>query len=156
MRREDAREGTFARAVGPEDRAARAGRDGPVDVAQDPALAALHAYIPEPDCRGLFMHRRCVSFAAMVANVQSPFPRKYVPANLTLNEFADVEPLYRELLDRNIASPAELEKWLSDASELYAVVDEVGNRRYIDKSCHTDDAAIEAAYLKFVEEIEPQ
>ena len=92
----------------------------------------------------------------MLANVQSPFPRKYVPTTLTVSEFADVEPLYRELLDRKIASPAELNKWLSDVSELYAVVDEVGNRRYIDKSCHTDDDAIEAAYLKFVEAIEPQ
>ncbi|MEA2709245.1 MAG: oligoendopeptidase, partial [Phycisphaerales bacterium] len=92
----------------------------------------------------------------MVANVHPRFPRKYVPTDLKLNDFADVEPLYRELLDRDVSSQGELEKWLADLSELFAVVDEVGNRRYIDKSCHTDDAALEAAYLKYVEEIEPK
>jgi oligoendopeptidase F len=88
--------------------------------------------------------------------VTGVYPRKYVPADLKLNDFADVEPLYRELLNRPISSAAELEKWLRDLSELFAVVDEVGNRRYIEKSCHTDDAAVEAAYLKYVEEIEPK
>ena len=53
-------------------------------------------------------------------------------------------------------TPAELEEWLADFSELSAVVDEYGSRRYIDKSCHTDDSGIEAAYLHFVERIEPK
>ena len=82
--------------------------------------------------------------------------RTFVPKDLTVTDFASVEPLYRELLDRPIASRAELNQWLKDFSELTSVVDEVGSRRYIAKSCHTDDAAIERAYMQFVEEVEPK
>ena len=35
-------------------------------------------------------------------------------------------------------------------------MDEYGNRRYIDKSCHTDDAEVEKRYMHFVEEIDPK
>ncbi len=49
-----------------------------------------------------------------------------------------------------------MDRWLKDFSELTAVVDEVGSRRYIAKSCHTDDPGIEKAYMQFVEEIEPK
>jgi oligoendopeptidase F len=82
--------------------------------------------------------------------------RTFVPKDLVVNSFADVEPLYQELLKRAVNSRTELEKWLRDFSELTAVVDEVGSRRYIDKSCHTDDAQIEKRYMQFVEEVEPK
>ncbi|MGB7158038.1 MAG: M3 family oligoendopeptidase, partial [Tepidisphaeraceae bacterium] len=84
------------------------------------------------------------------------YPRTFVSQDLTVSTFADVEPLYRELIDRPIDSPAALERWLRDFSELASVVDEVGSRRYIDKSCHTDNAEIEKSYLRFVEEIDPK
>jgi oligoendopeptidase F len=92
----------------------------------------------------------------MLANVHPPFPRTFVPQDLKLNDFSDVEPLYRELLDRPIDSPPALETWLLNFSELSCVFAETWSRRYIDKSCHTDDKALEAAYLKFVEEIDPK
>src|SRR5215218_2618873 len=88
----------------------------------------------------------------MVATV---YPRAYVPADLVVTNFASIEPLYRELIDRTINSAAKLERWLKDVSELSSVVAEVGSRRYVDKSCHTDDEAIEKSFLQFVEEIEP-
>ena len=64
--------------------------------------------------------------------------------------------LYQQLIDRQISSVAELEQWLGDVSELTAIVDEYGSRRYIDKSCHTEDEQIEKRYLHFVEEVEPK
>src|SRR5687768_16693807 len=91
-----------------------------------------------------------------MAATTAPYPRTFVPKNINLETFADVEPLYRELIDRPIDSPAALEQWLRDFSELSGVVDEVGTRRYIDKSCHTDDAEIQRLYMQFVEEIEPK
>src|SRR4051812_15772406 len=90
-----------------------------------------------------------------VAEQEAP-GRRFVPKGLRVTDFTSVEPLYRELLSREIRSRAEMDKWLSDFSELTAVVDEVGSRRYIDKSCHTDDAEIEKAYMQFVEEVEPR
>src|SRR5215217_1235001 len=82
--------------------------------------------------------------------------RTFVPQDLDLADFSKIEPLYQALLKRPVDSAELLEKWLADASELTAVIDEYGSRRYIDKSCHTDDAQIEKAYLHFVENVEPQ
>ena len=89
----------------------------------------------------------------MVATVASR--RKFVPVDL---DVARVEPLlavYRLLQDRRIDNARQLEAWLSDFSELCAVVDEYGARRYIEKSCHTDDPNLEKAYLHFISEVEP-
>jgi oligoendopeptidase F len=82
--------------------------------------------------------------------------RKFVPQNVNPGDFEQLRPIYQELLDRAVSSPQELEKWLADFSELSAVVDEYGSRRYIEKSCHTDDPAKEKAFLDFVENVEPK
>jgi oligoendopeptidase F len=96
-----------------------------------------------------------VSSAAPAAT-QPKTRRTFVPQDLDLADFSKIEPLYRSLLRRSVDTAESLEKWLNDVSELSAVVDEYGSRRYIDKSCHTDDPAIEKAYLHFVENVEPQ
>ncbi len=82
--------------------------------------------------------------------------RKYLPAALDVTDWAVIEPFTDELLARPINSPAELEKWLLNLSELYAAIDETGARKYIEKSCNTEDPAIEAAFMHFVEKIEPR
>ena len=82
--------------------------------------------------------------------------RHFVPQHIDFSDFEQIEPLYRALLERPTESTAELERWLLDFSELTAAVDEYGARRYIDKSCHTDDAEIEARFMQFVEQVEPQ
>src|SRR4051812_35618751 len=98
----------------------------------------------------------------MVANAAAPTAptappkRKFVPQSLDIADWSQIEPLARQLLDRPVQSANELEKWLLDVSELSAVIDEYGSRRYIDKSCHTEDKGIEKAFLHFVENIEPK
>jgi oligoendopeptidase F len=82
--------------------------------------------------------------------------RRFVPQQIDLADWSQIEPIMISLRDREIATTAELEAWLADFSELYAAVDESGARKYIDKSCHTDDPAIEAAFMRHVEEIEPK
>jgi oligoendopeptidase F len=83
-------------------------------------------------------------------------PRRFVPQSFDPANFAQIEPLFRQLLDRPLSSTVELESWLADASELTAAVEEYGSRKYIAKSCNTEDVAIEKAYLHFVENIEPK
>jgi oligoendopeptidase F len=80
----------------------------------------------------------------------------FVPADLDPGSWAALEPLFDLLRQRPIATPAELERWLLDLSALMEAVDEYGSRRYIDMSCHTDDPAIEKAFLHFVEQIQPR
>ncbi|HEY7089352.1 MAG TPA: M3 family oligoendopeptidase [Tepidisphaeraceae bacterium] len=91
----------------------------------------------------------------MLATTAAP-PRHFVPQKLDPAEWSQIEPVCRALLDRDIKSTTDLEKWLLDVSELNSVLDEYSNRRYIDKSCHTDDPAIERAFLHYVENIEPK
>jgi oligoendopeptidase F len=88
--------------------------------------------------------------------VAAAYPRSFVPADFDAADFAEIEPLYQQLLGRAIESPAELEAWLKDVSELSSVVDELGTRRYIDMSCHTDDPEIEKRFLHYIEQIEPK
>jgi oligoendopeptidase F len=75
---------------------------------------------------------------------------------LDISDWSQIEPPFIELRDRAINSPTELERWLLDFSNLLSTVDEYGTRRYIDKSCHTDDPQIQAKYLHYVEQIEPK
>ena len=82
--------------------------------------------------------------------------RSFVPPDLDVSDFSRIEPLYQQLLSRPLQGAAEGEQWLNDFSELSSVIDEYGSRRYIDKSCHTDDSQIERRYLRFVEQIEPK
>lgn len=87
----------------------------------------------------------------------TPTPsRSFVPPDLLPDNWSQLEPLYQALLARPIGSAAGLQQWLLDFSELSAVVSEYGARKMIDKSCHTDDPAIEKAYLHFVENIRPK
>lgn len=82
--------------------------------------------------------------------------RQFVPTHFDSSDWAQIEPLFLELQNRQLKNVADLEKWLTDFSELVCVTDEFGSRRYIDKTCHTDDANIEKAFLHWVENIEPK
>ena len=87
--------------------------------------------------------------------VATAYPRKFVPADFDPSDLGQINTLYGALQHRALHSTAELERWLDDVSELSAVLDEFGARRYIDKSCHTDDPELQRKFLEFVEKIEP-
>src|SRR5690242_21554603 len=91
----------------------------------------------------------------VVAPPKAP-QRSFVPPQTDVAEFSRVETLYYDLLERRVETAEQLQRWLNDFAELTAVVDEFGSRRYIDMTCHTDDPAVERAYLHFVEQIEPK
>ncbi len=84
-------------------------------------------------------------------------PRTFVPENIDLGDWSQIEPLYKELEARaaKCKTTAELEQWLFDWSELDAALDQDGAERYIAMTCHTDNAQAEAAYLHLVEKIQP-
>ena len=85
-------------------------------------------------------------------------PRQFVPVDLDLNDITAIEALFDQLESRlsGVRTPAQLEEWLLAVSELSAVLEEDGSRRYIAMTCHTDDPEAEKAYLQFVENIEPR
>ncbi len=92
----------------------------------------------------------------VAAEEKCEFPRSFVPQNIDLGDWSEIEPFFQKLLDRPIETAAELEKWLLDRSELLACIGEEGIRRYVNMTCHTDDPQLEKKYTFFVEEIEPK
>src|SRR5262245_35632884 len=86
-------------------------------------------------------------------DLKRSYPRKFVPERADVGNWADVEPLFAELLKRNVASVDAVENWLVDYSELVAALWEENNRRHIAMTSQTDDPAREASYQQFIQEI---
>jgi oligoendopeptidase F len=89
------------------------------------------------------------------ADAFPPFPRRFAPEGLDAGSIQALDPLLMDLEDRPVASPAELERWLEDWSEVAAIVAEEESRRYIEHTCHTDHPEIEKRYLDFQNTIVP-
>jgi len=89
------------------------------------------------------------------ADIQK-LPRKYIPANFELTDWQSIESFFKELLERNISSEEEMEKWLSDMSELEAVVSEDACWRQIKMTCDTENKSLEEAFNFFCLEIQPK
>ena len=84
------------------------------------------------------------------------YPRRFVPQSIDLGDWDMQRPLWEELQNRSLPDAVALGKWIADWNELSDAVGEESSRRYIDMTCYTQDPEKEAAYLKFVEEIEPK
>ena len=83
-------------------------------------------------------------------------PRHFLPADLTIKDWAGLEPFFRDLEERNIASLTDLEQWLKDSSELEAAVSEDACWRQINMTCDTENKDLEQAFTFFMMEIQPK
>jgi oligoendopeptidase F len=81
--------------------------------------------------------------------------RTYIPEGLEI-KWENLEPLFKELLDRPINSVEELEHWLHDRSELEAALEEDFAWRYIRMTCDTTSEELLQKFQYFATEIEPQ
>jgi oligoendopeptidase F len=93
---------------------------------------------------------------AATVDLQARYPRRFVPPQADPGDWAQMEPLFERLLRARPDSPEALERWLEDASELFAVLDEERTRRYVAMTSQTDDPERERAFLFFVEHITPR
>lgn len=84
------------------------------------------------------------------------FPRQFVPRDVDFSDWDKLEPLFKDLSEREINSKDELEQWLLDQSELGGCFSEARAQRYIRMTCNTKDEEIEKAYLHFIENIVPK
>ena len=91
-------------------------------------------------------------------NLPAGKPRTFVPPKVDWGDWNQIAPLYDRLEARaaECKTPADLERWLLDWSELSAALDQDGSERHIAMTCHTDDPEIEKAFLHYVEHIQPQ
>jgi oligoendopeptidase F len=92
----------------------------------------------------------------LTVDLAQGFPRRFVPVDADMGDFAQIEPLFQRLLSTTPASPQELERWLEDASELSAALDEERTKRYIAMTSQTDDPERERAFLYHLEHVAPK
>jgi oligoendopeptidase F len=89
------------------------------------------------------------------ANITS-IPRSYLPKDFKVTDWQGLEPYFKELLERPLATKEDLEGWLKDVSELEAVIGEDAAWRQIRMTCDTENKELEAAFTFFVTEIQPK
>ncbi len=80
----------------------------------------------------------------------------FIPANFDASTWENLEPKYRALLSRELKCAGCVEQLLLDRSELDAATGESRANLYIRMTCYTDDQKAKAAYLNYVENIEPK
>ncbi|MFM8470663.1 MAG: M3 family oligoendopeptidase [Limisphaerales bacterium] len=92
------------------------------------------------------------------SNLPTHAPRRFVPAQIDLGDWAQIAPLFDQLDARapQCRTVADFERWILDQGDLAAALDQEGSQRYIAMTCHTDSPEAEQAYLHFVEKIEPE
>ena len=82
--------------------------------------------------------------------------RRFLPHNLVINTFDDIEIYLKELCGRNVQGPQDFYFFLLDLSELEAVLEEEGAWRYIKMSINTADEELAKSYNYFITEIAPK
>lgn len=82
--------------------------------------------------------------------------RHFLRENFTITDWENLEPYFKDLLDRKISSREELDQWLLDMSELDAVVSEDACWRQIRMTCDTENKQLEEAFTYFMMEIQPR
>lgn len=82
--------------------------------------------------------------------------RNFLPKDFTVTDWPALEPYFKELLERNIESQEELQKWMKDISELEAAISEDACWRQIRMTCDTENKELEEAFTFFMMEIQPK
>lgn len=81
--------------------------------------------------------------------------RKFLPQDFEVTEWASLEPYFKNLLEREIATKENLVNWLSDQSELEAAISENACWRQIRMTCDTENKELEEAFNYFYLQIQP-
>ncbi len=82
--------------------------------------------------------------------------RIFLPQDFSFSQWANLEPFYKDLSERQINNVIELKKWLSDRNELESFLGENAAWRYINYTRNTEDPEIKEKYLFFINEIQPK
>ena len=81
--------------------------------------------------------------------------RKFVSEDLVIDSWQKIQPLFEDLLKREINSVSELEQWMSDRSELSAVLEEDMAWRYIKMNIDTTNKELSEKFHFWIKEISP-
>ena len=81
---------------------------------------------------------------------------KFVPETLDAADLSALEGLFSDLQARDFTTVEDVMRWLTDESEVSARISAEKARRYIQKTCHTDDEAAKASYLSMEQDVMPR
>ena len=82
--------------------------------------------------------------------------RVFLSDDFVLNNWADIEPFYADLFNRDLSTLSAFQKWLRDKSELDAFLEENLAWRYIKMTINTSDSILSESYQHFITEIQPK
>jgi oligoendopeptidase F len=94
--------------------------------------------------------------ATNLIDVPQPRQREYLPKEFKLTVWSKIKPYFAELEKREINSVQELEQWISDKSELEAVVTEALAWRYIKITIDSKNQKAEELYQYAIQELIPR
>src|ERR1700688_4355262 len=92
-----------------------------------------------------------MSYSADIAKPE----RHFLPEDFAITTWQNLEPYFIDLVQREIRSADDLEKWLKDQSELEAVVSEDACWRQIKMTCDTENKELEESFNFFCLQIQP-
>jgi len=81
--------------------------------------------------------------------------RNYIKQEQEVNSADDIKVYLEDLKNRKITNVSELQKWMSDRSELDAFLEENAAWRYIKMSCDTENKELAESFSFFVQKVEP-
>ncbi len=81
--------------------------------------------------------------------------RTFLPKDLSIKNWAQIETYFEDLNTRAIDSVEDLKKWMQDRSELEAVLEENMAWRYIKMNIDTTDPELQKSFQFFVQTISP-
>jgi oligoendopeptidase F len=82
--------------------------------------------------------------------------RKFIPEAINMDDWNAIEPLLKNLSERDITNKKELLNWLYDRSEMEAVFEENLGWRYIKMTINTKDEEAAKSYEHFITNINPK
>lgn len=88
-------------------------------------------------------------------DIPSKAPRTFLSENVQLDDWSELGSYFDDLESRKIAAKEEFMKWLSDLSELEAVLGEHLAWKYIKMTIDTRDEERSKDYQRFITEIQP-
>lgn len=94
----------------------------------------------------------------MTAEIEIPKrkPRTFIGEDITLSSWEVLQPLYENLVNREINNGNDLKQWFYDRSQLESYLSENMAWRYIKMTCDTASEENQKNYQFFVEQIQPQ
>ncbi len=83
-------------------------------------------------------------------------PSNYIPSDLEINAWKDIQPFFQKLLTDKVQSVIDLEALITHYSEVLSMLCEEQARAYINITCHTDNKDFQDRFEVFSTQITPE